>query len=197
MVDIISFIDDFDSWLIVILILIILILEVFLLSFPKEIVMIYAGVKFGTFFGGVLNLIGLFGAAWLGYEGGLYGRFGMEKRRNNPVMLKYRKWLEKNGLRSLLILRLIPITPNDVLSISSGFSRLRRYPYLIITFLTAIPYAFFISWIGDKHKEDLIDLFPAAFEPSTWILSFILIILISIIIIYKGSSSQIQELQTP
>ena len=101
MVDIVSFLEDFDNWIIITLILIILIVEVFLLSFPKEIVMIYAGLKFGILFGGILNLIGLFGAAWLGYEGGFYGRFGLEKKRNNPVIQKYQKWLERNGLKNI------------------------------------------------------------------------------------------------
>lgn len=192
MVDVVSFLDDFDDSLIIILILLILILEVFLLSFPKEIVMIYAGVKFGIFFGGILNLIGLFGAAWLGYEGGKYGRFGLEKRRDHPLMQKYEGWLARNGLKSLAIVRLIPLTPNDVLSVSSGFSKLPRYPYLIITFITAIPYAFFISWVGSEHVEDFIDLFPQVFEPTTWIVSFLFIILVSIFIVRKGSSVQIQ-----
>ncbi len=154
--------------------------------------MIYAGVKFGIFFGGILNLIGLFGAAWLGYEGGKYGRFGLEKRRDHPLMQKYEGWLLRNGLKSLIILRLIPLTPNDVLSVSSGFAKLPRYPYLLITFITAIPYAFIFSWVGSEQLDYIVDI-PQFFDPTTWIVSFIFIILLSIFIIRKGSSVKIED----
>ena len=193
MIDIVSYLEDFDNWIIIALILVILIVEVFLLSFPKEFVMIYAGLKFGILFGGILNLIGLFGAAWLGYEGGFYGRFGLEKKRNNPVIQKYQKWLERNGLKTLAILRLVPLTPNDILSISSGFSRLPRFSYLSISFVTAIPYAFFFSWVGSEQSDSIIELFPKVFDPTTWAMTFIVVILLAILVIRKGTSDSVQD----
>lgn len=190
MIDLVSFLENYDSIILVILILTILILEVFLLSFPKEIVMLYSGLVFGIYVGGVINLIGLFGAAVLGYEGGKYGRFGLEERRKHPVLQKYQHWLDTHGLKALIAFRIFPFTPNDILSISSGFSKLKRIPYLIITFVTAIPYAFLIAYIGSEELDTLQDYVPEAFDPVTWLVSFVIVILISVYIIRKGSISE-------
>ena len=120
MVDIVAFLDNYDSIILAILILIILIIEVFLLSFPKEIVMLYAGLVFGTVTGGFINLIGLFGAALLGYEGGYYGRFGLEKKRNHPILQKYQNWFDTRGLKALVFFRIFPFTPNAENSIQTN-----------------------------------------------------------------------------
>lgn len=188
MIDVVSFLDNFDSTLLVILIIGILIIEVFLLSFPKEIVMLYAGLVFGTFFGGIINLIGLFGAALLGYESGYYGRFGMEKRRDHPLLQRYQNRLDKDGIKALVIFRIFPFTPNDILSISSGFVKLKRAPYLVITFITAIPYAFFIAYVGSAELDTLEDYIPEAFDPMNWFVSFVIIILIAAYLIKKGTT---------
>ena len=88
MVDIIELLGNIDPEFLAIILILILVIEVFLLSFPKEIVMVYAGLIFGTFAGGMINLVGLVGAFWLGYEVGLSGRFGIEKLRKKPLRLE-------------------------------------------------------------------------------------------------------------
>lgn len=137
MVDILESLSSIDTEILALILILILIIEVFLLSFPKEIVMVYAGLIFGSFNGGIINLIGLVGAFWLGYETGLSGRFGIEKQK--PIMQKYEIWLRKNSLISLMFLRLIPLTPNDILSISAGFARLKR-GNPIFWFHSSVPY---------------------------------------------------------
>ncbi|MCE7736858.1 MAG: TVP38/TMEM64 family protein [Candidatus Heimdallarchaeota archaeon] len=187
MVDVVSFLENYDSTILVILILGILILEVFLLSFPKEIVMLYAGLVFGIYIGGIINLIGLFGAAVLGYEGGYYGRFGLEERRKHPVLQKYQDRLDNDGIKALIIFRIFPFTPNDILSISSGFVKLKRTPYLLITFITAIPYAFFIAYVGSEKLDTLKDYVPEAFDPVNWLVSFVIVIIIAVYLIKRGT----------
>ncbi|MHA2253511.1 MAG: VTT domain-containing protein [Candidatus Kariarchaeaceae archaeon] len=167
MVNLLDFLSQFDSTVLVIIILTILILEVFILSFPKEIVLIFAGFVFGTFIGGIINIIGLFG--------------------NHAFMQKYQEWLGKNGLKALVICRLFPLTPNDILSISCGFSRLKRIPYLIITFLAAIPYAFFFAYIGSREINRWVELFPESFDPSKLLFWFVVIILIGWLIVDTGT----------
>ena len=158
-----------------------------MLSFPKEIVMIYAGLEFGTAFGGVINLMGLIGAFWLGFEAGRSGRIKLDDRRSQPLLQKYQRWLDSNGLTALIFLRIFPFTPNDILSISAGFSRLKRAPYMLISFIAAVPYAFFFAYIGAEQLDRFTSLFPEVFDYQTWILSFIIIIAAGIYVIRRGS----------
>ncbi len=178
MVDILAILQSIDRNVLMIAIIAILVIEVFLLSFPKEIVMVFAGIAFGIAGGTILNLIGLFGAAWLGYEGGRLGKFGVERLRGHRLVVKYKDQLERRGNTGLSLLRLIPLTPNDILSITCGFVEFRKKPYLIISFITAIPYAFLWAYVGDKGVETLMETIPTAFDPTLWLLSFILVILL-------------------
>lgn len=189
MIDILLFLSRINSKLLILVILLILILEVFFLSFPKEIVLVYSGFAFGFLFGGIINQIGLLGAAILGFEGGYFGRFGLEKRSNHPLIQKYQNWLDKNGIKSLFLLRIFPLTPNDILSIASGFCKLKRIPYLLITFICAIPYAFLWSYLGAHSLEAMKNLFPSVFDPKSWFISFIIILAISYIIVKRGTNN--------
>ncbi len=178
MVDVLHLLETIDSNFLMVAIVLILTIEVFLLSFPKEVVMIYSGFVFGVFLGSVLNLIGLLGAIWLGYEGGRLGKFGLERVRGHRLVSKYEKQVSQEGLVGLTLLRLFPLTPNDILSIVCGYVNLRRTPYLIISGLTAIPYAILWAFIGSKGLSLIQKLFPSTFDPLTWVYSFILVVLI-------------------
>jgi uncharacterized membrane protein YdjX (TVP38/TMEM64 family) len=192
MVDILEALSNIDSDFLVIIIILILVIEVFLLSFPKEIVMVYAGLIFGTFGGGLINLLGRVGAFWLGYETGLSGRFGFEKLRKKPIMQKYEIWLGKHSLISLMILRLIPLTPNDILSISAGFARLKRRPYLLVSFIGSIPYAFIWAYVGTVAFYWFAQLTSVIYDPSTWIITFAIVVIVGLVIVKMGTDDSSQ-----
>ena len=192
MVDILESISSIDTEFLAIILILILVIEVFLLSFPKEIVMVYAGFIFGTFNGGIINLAGLVGAFWLGYEAGLSGRFGIEKLRKKPIMQKYEIWLRKHSLISLMFLRLIPLTPNDILSISAGFARLKRKPYLLVSFIGSVPYAFIWAYLGTVAFDWFIRLTSVVYEPSTWLITFVIILVVGFIIVKIGTDDTIE-----
>ncbi len=193
MVNVLEFLGNINSEFLVILLIVILVIEVFLLSFPKEIVMVYSGLIFGTFNGGIINLVGLVGAFWLGYETGLSGRFGIEKLRKKSIMQKYENWLKKNSLISLMFLRLIPLTPNDILSISAGFARLKRVPYLLVSFIGSIPYAFIWSYLGTVAFDWVIRLTSGVYELSTWLITFAILIGIGFIIVKLGTDDTLES----
>ena len=193
MVDILESLGSIDTDFLAAIIIMILILEVYLLSFPKEIVMVYAGFVFGAFTGGIINLVGLAGAFWLGYETGLSGRFGIEKLRKKPIMQKYEIWLRKHSLISLMFLRLIPLTPNDILSISAGFARLKRKPYILISFTGSIPYAFIWSYLGTVAFNWFIKLTSGVYELSTWLITFAVLVVIGFILVKIGTDDTLES----
>ncbi len=78
-------------------IVVILTVEVFAFSFPKEVVLIFAGYVFGIWVDSVLNLLGLMGAAILGYEAGRLGKFGVERVRGTHLVNKYEEFIERRG----------------------------------------------------------------------------------------------------
>jgi uncharacterized membrane protein YdjX (TVP38/TMEM64 family) len=186
-IDLFDFLSQYENEILVFVILAILIFEVFLFSFPKEIVMVYAGLAFGTTQGTLINIIGLFGAAWLGFEGGIGSRFAVERWQKHPMVLKYSNWLHENGFKALLVLRLFPLTPNDILSIASGFSHIKRVPYLLITFFTAIPYAFLWAYLGATNLDLIEKYFPQVYDPNTWITGFILVLVMFFFLVKFGA----------
>lgn len=172
MVNIFTFLESYNSVTLAILIVVILTLEVFLFSFPKEIVMVYGGFAFGTVGGGLLNFLGLVGAVWLGFEGGYAGRISFD--REQKVVLKFQNWLENRGILALGLLRFFPLTPNDVLSITCGFFKLKRIPYLIISVIAAIPYAFLWSYLGATQIDELLTYMGTTYDPVSSGITFLI-----------------------
>ena len=60
-------------------------------------VLIFAGYVFGIWVDSVLNLLGLMGAAILGYEAGRLGKFGVERVRGTHLVNKYEEFIERRG----------------------------------------------------------------------------------------------------
>ena len=178
MIDILQFLLGLDQGLLMVVIVAVLTAEVFAFSFPKEVVLIFAGFIFGLWIGSILNLLGLMGAAWLGYEGGRLGKFGVERLRGTHLVNRYESFIERRGLIALMLARLFPFTPNDVLSITTGFVEMRRLPYLLITFVTAIPYAIFWAYLGTQGLETIGKFVPSVFDPITWVVSVILVLIL-------------------
>ncbi len=178
MVEILQLLSNIDRNLLMFAIVLLLTIEVFLLSFPKEVVMIYAGFAFGLFGGSILNLLGLVGAIVLGYEGGRLGKFGLEKLRGHRLISKYERELDQRGMVGLTLLRLFPLTPNDILTIACGFLEVKRLPYLLISTICAIPYAILWAYVGNSGLSLIMELFPSTYDLKTWVVSFILVLLI-------------------
>lgn len=142
-----------------ILILGALIAQVFVPGFPKETLLLQAGIQFGVVLGTFLNWLGMVLAAQLAYEvvrksiatGGKYSRL-LEQYRES----KFLKHLERRGNYGLLLIRLIPYAPNDVLSLLSGALCLPRRGFILVSLITAIPFAILFAYLG-SIGDDFID----------------------------------------
>ncbi|MCY3412577.1 MAG: VTT domain-containing protein [Candidatus Heimdallarchaeota archaeon] len=131
--------------------LIMLIIQAFIPGFPKETLLLQAGIIFGTLLGGILNWLGMVFAAQFAYEvvrrsveqGGRYSSL-ISRYEQADFLIK----LQKSGNIGLFVLRLLPFSPNDVLSLISGALKLPRRGFVLVSLITAIPYAFLFAYIG-------------------------------------------------
>ena len=128
-----------------------LIFQVFIPGFPKETILLLNGANFGFFYGSILNWIGMILAAQVGYEA-LNGSVRFTKKyfeliskyHNHQIFVK----LKNSGNKGLFILRLIPSSPNDILSLISGTIPLPRKGYIITSLITSMPYAVLFAYLG-------------------------------------------------
>ncbi len=148
-----SFISQMDSIIIIGLFLIIMVAQVLLLFFPKDAVLLYVGVLFGFVGGGLINILGMVAASWFGYEIGRTEFMCNNRVTTKKSFLKVRSWIEAKGMKSVVMIRALPLVPYNIVSLSSGVSQVSRWKYLLITFIFAIPYAFFWAYIGSRSLE--------------------------------------------
>ncbi len=128
-----------------------IILQVFIPGFPKETILIQSGILFGFYLGSLINWLGMVLAAQLAYEvvrksvetGGRYSKI-IAEYQNSEFVVK----LERSGNLGLFILRLLPFSPNDLLSLLAGALKLPRKGFFIVSIITAVPFAMIFAYLG-------------------------------------------------
>jgi uncharacterized membrane protein YdjX (TVP38/TMEM64 family) len=139
--------------------------------------MIFAGYQFGIVAGVLINQIGLFIGAGIGYIIGSRGRLKVENTRKT-VYIKYQRAFEENGIKALTALRLTPFSPHDTISMISGFIQLNQRLYLIVSFLSFLPYALFWSFVGQTFFDQMVSKIPTDYNIEIWLYSLIAFIII-------------------
>jgi len=116
--------------------------------------MLLGGFLLGFTSGGLINVIGLIGASWMGYEFGNLDKVS-NAVRSKKYINKFARWYKEKGIVALIAVRALPLIPFNMVSVSSGVSNVKKYQYLIISFIFSIPYAFFWAYVG-SHSQDII-----------------------------------------
>jgi len=137
-------------WYYLFLILLSLIAQIFIPGFPKETLMILAGAIGGVFVGGMINLIGLLIGAQLAYEvSRLWSTPILKKVEQNKKALKIRQKIESQAtIIGLILIRLPPNAPNDLISFTCGAIKIPRKTFFISNLVTAIPYSIAFAFLG-------------------------------------------------
>ncbi|MHA2249328.1 MAG: VTT domain-containing protein [Candidatus Kariarchaeaceae archaeon] len=145
---IIDYLEGLDPLLIGILIIGLLSIKGIIpfLPFPKELLQIYAGARFGIFIGSIISFLGLFLGGTLGYHLAKTGRYNFDNRSQRFV--RYQGKLDKIGWKALIPLRFSPITAQDVTSFASGFAKINKKHYYPITILAFILYGTLFAYFG-------------------------------------------------
>lgn len=139
--------------------LVIMIIQSMFLTFPGNILMIYTGFKFGLLFGTLINYLGLYLSCLIGFRVGLWSSGNPEKYVNEK-MRKFHNWMQNQGLRIVLLNRILPILPNNFISIGSGIAQIseRKHAFfstflILQAFMWSFIGSFLHPFLGDMHLE--------------------------------------------
>ncbi|MCD6120131.1 DedA family protein [bacterium] len=180
-------------------------IESFNIPLPSEIIMPFSGFlvfegRFtlwgATLAGAVGNLIGSIANYFLGYYGGRpfiekYGKYFLIKKHELDMADRF---FGKYGEATVLFTRMMPII-RTFISLPAGISRMNFWRFCILTFIGAIPWCYFLTWVGLKFGENL-DTFKKYWHVFDYIV--ILAILAGIIYwIVKARSHRNNKNNTP
>ena len=135
----------------------VMIIQTIIAPIPSEAMIMFSGaigIKLFdiVIFGGIGLIIGSVIAFYIARIGG------------KPIIIKLvgekwvnrlDKWVEKNGIKAIIVTRLIPVIPFDLISYMAGITSLDFKYYLLATILGSFPRTFILAVIGVVAKEIL------------------------------------------
>lgn len=151
-----EYLQGADVWAPLIFIVLYTIGTIFIPSTPF---MAVAGILFGFKYGLIYTIIGGFFSSVLVFEfsrrlGGNYVE-NFLKNKYFKYLDKYNRRLGKNGIKDLIILRILPIMPFNVLNILMGVSKMTIQNYMIATLIGLIPSNILTVYFGDLIADIL------------------------------------------
>ncbi len=127
--------------------------NVFLL--PATILSLTAGVVWGWFAGGLWVLAASTVASAIPYFIGRSGSAWAEKLLERKAARIHRA-LRNEGFMSLLLMRLVPIVPYNVLNYAAGVAGIKVRDYLLATFIGTIPGIFIFTYLAASIASGLV-----------------------------------------
>ncbi|MFT9495115.1 TVP38/TMEM64 family protein [Anaerosolibacter sp.] len=121
--------------------------------FPDSVLAIAGGMCFGLFWGFVYTMIGaLCGGTLSFYISRLVGKNFIKKILKKDLG-DLSNTIEEKGFLIILVLRLIPLFPYDIISYSAGLSNIKFRDFLVATIFGTIPGIIVFTNVGDKATE--------------------------------------------
>ncbi|SKA83055.1 Uncharacterized membrane protein YdjX, TVP38/TMEM64 family, SNARE-associated domain [Caloramator quimbayensis] len=123
--------------------------------FPDSILAIASGLVFGLYKGFILTMIGaLCGATLSFYISRLLGKEALKKIITKEINY-FEEGLSRNGFFIILVLRLIPLLPFDVISYGAGLSKIKYKDFIFATLIGIIPGAYIYVNLGEKSSSPM------------------------------------------
>lgn len=121
---------------------------------PAFAVSIANGLAFGPWWGAVLSLVGRALAATLCFFiARALGRDAVETLVGRKAVRRSETWFEQWGTQTVLLTRLIPFFPFDLISYAAGLSRLRFDKFILATVIGETPASFIYAWVGARAPD--------------------------------------------
>jgi uncharacterized membrane protein YdjX (TVP38/TMEM64 family) len=127
----------------------VMIVQTIIAPIPSEALLLFAGA--------VLPIYDVLVFGGLGLIVGSVIAFHIAKRGGRPVVVKIigekwtnimDEWVTRNGTKAILVTRIVPVVPFDLVSYVSGITPIKFHNYLIATVVGAIPRILFLAYIG-------------------------------------------------
>ena len=116
---------------------------------PATILSLTAGVVWGWLTGGLIVLAASTVASAIPYFIARSGAPWVEEKVRRRAGNLYEK-LRREGFTTLLLMRLVPIIPYNVLNYAAGLAAIRPRDYILATFLGTIPGIFIFTYLADS-----------------------------------------------
>jgi uncharacterized membrane protein YdjX (TVP38/TMEM64 family) len=105
---------------------------------------------FGWVWGAILSWSGAMAGAAVCYGiARLYGREAVIKLTGKTALKSVDDFFDKYGVNAILIARLLPFMPFDIVSYAAGLTSTRFWPFFIATGLGQLPATIIYSYAGD------------------------------------------------
>lgn len=144
-----------------IIMILIVILEVVLAPIPALILYTVAGIVFGTWYGGLLVLLGNVIGAIIAFSIARYlARSYISHKIEGKLKKKFDHATQKYGPFSIFLLRINPLTSSDAFSYLAGISNMKLSSFTLATTLGLAPLIFIQTYLG----SDLIKNNPFLFK---------------------------------
>jgi len=118
--------------------------------FPASILSMAGGLAFGTWFGMLYTLVGAVTGAVLSFLlAGKIGK-GLFKGKEDGRLAKMERAMEKRGFMMVLLLRIAPFVPFDLVSYAAGAAGVRLRAFLPATVIGTLPGTFAYNFLGSS-----------------------------------------------
>jgi len=149
-----------------------------LIFFPDGILALAGGLIFGFGLGSVYIMLGaLCGGTLSFYLARMYGK-KMHEKLSHEKLIHFQQRVKKHGFVMILLLRLVPLVPFNIISYSAGFSTIRYRDFFFATLLGMIPGVLVYANIGAQSL--------GIGTKEFWIALGLLVALIVISLVLKG-----------
>lgn len=147
------------GWLGPAVLILLMTVQMFLLVIPSILLMVVSIVAYGSVWGSVIVLAGIFIASSVGY---IVGKYFSELIVRKLIGKKTEKnatgFIESYGFWAIVITRLNAFLPNDSISFVAGVLKMNYLKFISATLVGIVPLTFFIALLGsntDRLKTGL------------------------------------------
>jgi uncharacterized membrane protein YdjX (TVP38/TMEM64 family) len=137
----------------------VMIIQTIVAPIPSEALLVFAGAVMDVWevliFGGTGLIIGSVIAFYIARKGGRPVVNVIIGKKWTTMM---DDWISRNGVKSILLTRIVPVIPFDLVSYVSGITKIRFVDYLVVTIIGAIPRILILAYMGDYFGNVFIQL---------------------------------------
>lgn len=116
--------------------------------FPASILSMAGGLAFGTWFGMLYTLVGAVTGAVLSFLVARKIGGGFFRGKADPRLSKIETAMERRGFMMVLLLRIAPFVPFDLVSYAAGVARVPLRAFLPATVIGTLPGTFAYNFLG-------------------------------------------------